>query len=72
MTTSRIEELASYCWAKDICISQIKEFSLEGGKARVLEMLSRGLVQKPFSYAVGVQKFVEAVKTVPEITRIAE
>jgi hypothetical protein len=64
MIHNRVEELAGYRWAKDTCIDFGNLLGFDGGHAKLMEMLRRGLVEKPPSYAVGVQKVIKLAEEV--------
>ena len=61
---NRIEWLAGYRWAKDVCFEAGALLKTEGGHARLMDMLSRGLIEKPASYAAGVQQIIKIVDEV--------
>lgn len=64
MHHNRVEELAGYRWAKETCFASAALLKLEGGHAKLLEMLRRGLVDKPPSYAEGVRKVIKLAEEV--------
>lgn len=64
MHHNRVEELAGYRWAKETCFASAALLKLDGGRAKLVEMLRRGLEQKPASYAAGVQKVIDIAEGV--------
>lgn len=59
---NRVEWLAGRRWAQDTCFASAAQLKLEGGHIKLLEILRRGLVQKPESYAAGVQEIITIVE----------
>jgi len=59
---NRIEWLAGRRWAQETCFASSSLLKLQGGHAKLMEMLKRGLVEKPQSYAAGVQDIITIVE----------
>ncbi len=64
MIRNRVEELAGRRWAQEMCFSSSELLKLQDGHDKLLEILRRGLVQKPKSYAVGVQEIIDIAENV--------
>jgi len=64
MLRNRVEELAGRHWAKEVCFASSALLKVDGGHAKLMEMLSRGLIEKPASYAAGVQQIIQIVEEV--------
>lgn len=64
MNPNRIEYLSGRRWAVDFCFKSENLLRLKGGHEKLLEMLKRGLIEKPESYAEGVQEIIETVEGV--------
>jgi len=61
---SRIEEIQGHRWAVDICQTNLTK--MLGGKAALLKVLERGLIEKPAGYQRGVQRIIELVEAQPD------
>lgn len=62
MIRSRVEYLAGVRWAKELCFDSKALLQVEGGPARLLEMLRWGLKQKPADFVTGVQEIIDIVE----------
>lgn len=58
MAINRIEWLAGYRWAKDVYTQSFSLLRVKDGPEKLLEMMRRGLVEKPENYSDGVQGFI--------------
>lgn len=59
---NRVEFLTGRRWAQDVVMSSASLLKLPGGHVKVLEMLKRGIVQKPADYAGGVSEIITIVE----------
>ena len=59
---NRIEWLAGRRWAQETCFAAAQLLKLQGGHGTLIAMLKRGLVEKPQSYAAGVQDIITIVE----------
>lgn len=64
---NRIEYIAGRCWASDVVMQSSNLLKLVGGHDKLLEMLERGLVQKPEAYMAGVQAIIDIVEDALEL-----
>lgn len=64
---NRIEYLCGRRWASDVVMQSLNMLKLVGGHEKLLEMLSRGLVQKPESYKAGVQEIITIVEDARDV-----
>ena len=58
---NRVEWIAGRRWAQDVVMSSGSILKLQGGHEMLLKTLRLGLVQKPESYAAGVQEIITIV-----------
>lgn len=61
---SKIEEIEGKRWAHNVCLT-VRE-TWKDWKVSLLKTLEWGLVDKPEDYKVGVQKYIELVRSVPD------
>ncbi|WP_242176567.1 hypothetical protein [Pseudomonas sp. MONT-RG-20F-20-E-7-02] len=59
---SRIEELQGRRWACDVCNERSRDAVI--GKAGLISLLERGLIEKPEGYKKGVLEIIEIVRRV--------
>lgn len=64
---NRIEYLSGRRWASDVVMQSLNMLKLVGGHEKLLEMLARGLVQKPESYMFGVQDIINIVEDARDV-----
>ncbi len=64
MIRNRVEELAGRRWAQEMCFASAELLKLQDGHDKLLEILRRGLVQKPKSYTIGVQEIIDIAESV--------
>lgn len=64
---NRIEYIAGRRWASDVVMQSSNLLKLQGGYEKLLEMLARGLVQKPSAYMAGVQAIIDIVEDALEL-----
>lgn len=72
MIPNRVEELAGRRWAQDTVFASASLLKLDGGHGKLLEILKRGLVQKPARYAAGVQEIITIVEDAAHVSAIGE
>lgn len=59
---NRIEYLSGRRWASDVVMQSSNLLKLAGGHKKLLEILERGLVQKPADYSAGVMAIIDIVE----------
>lgn len=61
---SEVEKREGRLWARSICESARETF--KDWRASLIRTLEWGLVEKPEDYKVGVQQYIDLVKSVPD------
>lgn len=61
---SEVEKREGQRWARGICLSMRETF--KDWRASLLKTLEWGLVEKPEDYKVGVQQYIDLVRSVPD------
>lgn len=71
MALNRVEWLAGRRWAKDVCFASEQLLKVAGGVEKLLDMLHRGTVEKPASYAQGVREIITLVEDAQHVQALA-
>lgn len=61
---SKIEEVEGKRWAREVCLS-VRE-TVRNWRESLLATLERGLVEKPEGYKIGVQHYIDLVRSAPD------